>query len=154
MRKRINVRHLIGRRAYTMLEIARKLEIHPQTVRGWKEAGMVPIDPGSRHYLFYGASVRKFYLDRHAKKQAKLATGKFYCFRCRCGVEGMRVKHIDQGTKIGSGQRSIRMEGSCAKCGAKVCRFAIGTTKIFVGGKGINIDLQPSLFHSLGSGKE
>lgn len=154
MPKTIDVRRLIGRRTYTTSEIARELGVHVQTVRSWKEAGMAAVDPSSHYKLYYGAEVKKFYKQRQSRKQVKLEAGQFYCLHCKVGVIGRDVTDVDQGVKIGIGKRSIRLVGKCVKCGGKVRRFAVATLKVLAREKVINIDPQPSLFHSIESEKE
>lgn len=154
MPKTIDVRRLIGRRTYTTSEIARELGLHVQTVRSWKEAGMVAVDQSSHHKLYYGADVKKFYKQRQSRKQVKLGPGQFYCLHCKAGVLGRDVSEVDQGVKIGAGKRSIRLVGKCNSCGGKVQRFAVATLKVLAREKDINIDPQPSLFHSIESEKE
>jgi hypothetical protein len=156
MPKITKVRSLIGRRTYTTSEIARELGVHPQTVRSWVSAGMVPVNPNSYQKLYYGSAVKEFYRTRLAKKRTQLLPGQYLCFHCKRGVSATNVHEVDQGVMIGKGSASIRLVGKCAVCGGVVQQFAMRTklSKVLAREKVINIDLQPSLFHSPLSGEE
>jgi len=150
------VRSLIGRRTYTTTEIAGVLGVHPQTVRSWVDAGMKPINPNCHHKLYYGSAVKDFYRSRLEKKRVQLEPGQYLCFHCKAGVSATNVRQVDQGVKIGRGSASIRLVGKCSRCGGVVQQFATSNKlpKVLAREKVINIDLQPSLFHSHLSGKE
>jgi hypothetical protein len=79
-------RYLVGRikqsNCYDPHEIARLLEIHPNTVRHWLKGGLQAID-GRRPTLVHGTVLRAFISERQKARRQKCGLGEFFCFRCR-----------------------------------------------------------------------
>lgn len=133
MKKKRNgaARRLRMRRTYTSKEIARELGIHVRTPQAWKKLGMEPINPGDKPSLFLGATVRSFLSKRRESCRCKLNADEFYCPRCRCGRQSNSsdLHVIDTGRKIGQGNFSLIIKGTCLKCGCRLSRFC--STKTF-----------------------
>jgi hypothetical protein len=68
--------------SYSVRELALCCDVHPHTVRNWREKGLEPIDK-ARPVLFQGATVRAFLSRRKASRRCPCPPGTIYCFRCR-----------------------------------------------------------------------
>ncbi len=154
MKKRISTRRLIGIRSYSTTELAECLGVHPQTIRTWRAGGLRPIDPDSHFSLYLGDEVRRYCRSRQAARRVPLGTDEFFCFSCHTAVKGLDVKVVDCHKRIGTGMEEIQYQGKCAVCGHDVRKYFTKPVHILAEGEGTNVDHQPSLYHSLGSGKE
>jgi transposase-like protein len=154
MKKKISVHRLIGRRTYTTVELARKLGVHPQTVRTWRQDGLKPINASSHHALYLGSAVKRYYTERQLSSKVTLGPNQYYCLSCKSAVEATDVVTVDQQAKLGHNKRSMRREGKCIRCGNKVCRFFTQSPNILAEEGHINIDRPSSLYHSQSSGKD
>ncbi|GGD13114.1 helix-turn-helix domain-containing protein [Aquisalinus flavus] len=82
MARRLNGRSFSIHRAYTVSEIADKLQVHRQTVLRWIRAGeLLPVD-GSRPILVEGETL-KAYLKARQPKRHKCAPDEWFCMKCR-----------------------------------------------------------------------
>ena len=80
--RRVNPNRVKIHRNYTVARLADCLGIHRNTVRHWQRYGLEPID-GQRPYLFQGAAVRGFLIERNEQRKRPCPSGMLYCFRCR-----------------------------------------------------------------------
>lgn len=80
--RRVNPYVIKRNRSYTVVELAKRVRVHKNTVRQWQRDGLEPID-GGRPALFHGAAVRAFLAARNAGRKRPCPPGMFYCFRCR-----------------------------------------------------------------------
>jgi hypothetical protein len=80
--QRINPNTVKLHRSYSIGELADRLRVHTNTVRGWQRDGMQPID-SNRPIMFQGATVRAFHANRNASRKRPCPSGTLYCFRCR-----------------------------------------------------------------------
>ena len=78
----LNPRLVKGGRCYDVVELARLYGVHPHTVRGWRKAGLTPIDDG-RPVLFQGAVISAFLSGRRAAVKRPCPPGCLYCLKCR-----------------------------------------------------------------------
>ena len=69
-------------RTYTVNEIARLFQIHPNTIRAWRRQGLQAID-GGRPVLFKGNMVVAFLRVRREKAKRPCRPGEIYCLPCR-----------------------------------------------------------------------
>lgn len=69
-------------RTYSVGEIATLFNVHKNTVRAWRGAGLAPIDNG-RPALFLGSTLAAFIESRRAKNKRPLRPGQIYCVACR-----------------------------------------------------------------------
>ena len=69
-------------RTYTVNEIARLFQIHPNTVRAWRRQGLQAID-GRRPILFKGATLVAFLRARREKAKRPCSPGEIFCLPCR-----------------------------------------------------------------------
>jgi len=81
-RQRANPRAIKLYRTYSVEEAARVLGVHKNSVRGWRSAGLRPID-NARPVLFLGSNLRAFLEQRNASRKRPCRPGTLYCFRCR-----------------------------------------------------------------------
>jgi hypothetical protein len=109
---RINPQRVKIYRNYTARRLADCLGIHKNTVRHWHRNGLSPID-GRRPYLFNGAVVRAFLIQRSARRKRPCPTGMLFCFRCREPRKPIvtSVEYLQQGTRAGN------LRAPCCDCG-------------------------------------
>ena len=55
---------------------------HRNTVRDWLRAGLKSID-GRRPSLILGSELRRFLIERRAKRKRPIPPGMIFCLRCR-----------------------------------------------------------------------
>jgi len=126
MGKRVAYQKIHIRRSYTTRELARLLNVHPCTVRGWVKQGMSPIDPGAHYYLFMGFDVKAFLEERAKAAKRPLDQDEFYCPRCKCAVRAeagsVQIERTDRILSLSNWQLLIR--GNCASCGCSLVRFS------------------------------
>ena len=82
MVRRPNPRPVKIHRSYTVEEVARRLNVHKNTVRGWIRGGLPTID-ARRPTLITGSDLRRFLEAKNKKRKQPCALGQFYCVRCR-----------------------------------------------------------------------
>jgi len=80
--RRINPNRVKILRNYTARRLADCLGVHKNTVLQWQWKGLTPID-ARRPYLFHGAAVREFLVERNRRRQRPCPAGMLYCFGCR-----------------------------------------------------------------------
>ena len=85
MSRHPNYRLLKIHRNYTVEEIARRLNVHKNTVRGWVKQGLPTIDR-QRPTLIVGSVLSRFLQDRRRRHQKRCAPGEIYCVKCRAPV--------------------------------------------------------------------
>lgn len=154
MKKRINVRRVIGRRAYNTIELAKVVQVHPQTIRSWLSDGLQPIDPSKPHPLILGSEVKRYYRAKLSSRKVKLLPGQAYCLKCKAAAQIEACNVVDTKRLIGRSERSYMLIGRCQVCGTDVCRFGNSRTKLLAEGKGTNIDDPAPLNRSHLSRKE
>lgn len=80
--KRLNGRLIKLHYAYSIEEISRTLDVHKNTVHGWRKRGLSSID-NSRPILFQGRTLREFLEAERRAGKRPCPPGHFYCLRCR-----------------------------------------------------------------------
>lgn len=80
--RRVNPNLVKLNHSYSAEELARRLDVHKNTVRHWRSKGLEAIDK-SRPLLFHGPVVRAFLAKRNASRKLPCPPGTLYCFRCR-----------------------------------------------------------------------
>lgn len=85
MSRHPNYRLVKIHRSYTVEEIARLLNVHKNTVRGWIKQGLPTIDR-QRPTLILGAILSCFLRDRRQRGHKRCAPGEIYCVKCRTPV--------------------------------------------------------------------
>jgi hypothetical protein len=96
---------------YTIDEIARLFQMHPNTVRAWSKQGLQPIDD-RRPALFKGDVLAAFLRTRREKAKRPCGPGELYCLPCRHPKRpaGGVVEYIPSSPTIGN------LRGICPTC--------------------------------------
>jgi hypothetical protein len=68
-------------RNYSVEDLAKRLNVHANTIRGWRDQGMSPIDDG-KPILFHGSVVAVFLRARRASGRQRCEPGQIYCLPC------------------------------------------------------------------------
>jgi excisionase family DNA binding protein len=82
MGRRPNHRLAKIHRSYTVEEVARRLNVHKNTVRDWVRGGLPTID-ARRPALIAGIELRRFLEAKSKRRKQPCAPGELYCVRCR-----------------------------------------------------------------------
>ena len=82
MSRRINPRRIKVHHSYTVEEAARVLGVHKNTVRGWRQKNLKPIDH-RKPVVFEGKDLRAFLERANRGRKQPSPKGHFYCFKCR-----------------------------------------------------------------------
>ena len=69
-------------RTYSIEELATLFNVHPNTVRTWRQAGLTTIDE-VKPMLFLGAHVAIFLRQRKLSRKRPCKPGQIYCLPCR-----------------------------------------------------------------------
>jgi hypothetical protein len=98
-------------RTYTVNEIARLFQIHPNTVRAWRSQGLQAID-GRRPILFKGDALAAFLRARRQKAKRPCSRGEIFCLPCRLPQRpaGGIVEYISSSPTVGN------LRGICPTC--------------------------------------
>lgn len=115
----LNPRLAKGGRCYDVVEIARLYGVHPHTVRGWRKAGLTPIDDG-RPVLFQGAALSAFLIGRRVAIKRPCPPGRLYCLRCREPRPPVMGSLDYRAAERGAGMLKAR----CSVCGTGMNRRA------------------------------
>jgi hypothetical protein len=104
-------------RNYTVADIARRLDVHRNTVRHWLKDGLRVIE-GIWPTLILGAELRRFLTEKRSRRKRPTPPGHIYCMRCR---EPMRpalglVDYVPRSSANGN------LEGICPTCEAMLNR--------------------------------
>ncbi|MFM9979222.1 MAG: hypothetical protein ACKVOP_14405 [Sphingomonadaceae bacterium] len=70
-------------RCYTVPELAKLCHVHKNTVRGWQQSGLKPLDDSKRPTLFHGDTVHAWLASKWAARKSPCPPATLYCFRCR-----------------------------------------------------------------------
>jgi helix-turn-helix protein len=73
-------------RNYTVVEIARRLVVHKNTVRNWIKQGLPTVDC-HKPTLILGSALSRFLEDRRRRGRQRCAPGEIYCVKCRAPVQ-------------------------------------------------------------------
>lgn len=68
--------------SYEVVEVAKLLGVHRNTVRRWLKEGLAALDD-RRPILIHGSVLKPFLAKRRQDRRRKCDPGEFYCFRCR-----------------------------------------------------------------------
>jgi hypothetical protein len=106
-----NYRCIKIHRTYTVDEIARLFQLHPNTVRAWSKQGLWPIDD-RRPALFKGDVLAAFLRTRREKAKRPCRPGELYCLPCRQPKRpaGGVLEYIPSSPTVGN------LRGICPTC--------------------------------------
>ena len=80
--KRINPRLAKLHRTFAVSELAERLGVHKQTVRGWLKKGLPTID-GAKPILIDGGDFQDWWSEQRKADKRPCEPGQMYCFKCR-----------------------------------------------------------------------
>ena len=83
MARQVNHRLAKIHRNYTVDEVARRWDVHRNTVRQWIKLGLPTVDQ-RRPLLIHGRDLAEFLANRRRANRRPCAPGEVYCVRCRC----------------------------------------------------------------------
>ncbi len=115
--RRINPNFFKLNRSYTRGEIAKRANVHKNTVRNWMRNGLEAI-AGKRPLLFAGSIIRAFLQQRNAKQRCRCEPGEFYCFGCRTA----RTPAAGSLECHSLGPKSGMLRATCQSCGTAMYR--------------------------------
>lgn len=143
--RRINPNLIKLHRTYSVPELARRCQVHKNTVLHWRKAGLSPID-GSKPILFHGSAVREFLKTRIARRKQPCGPGRLFCFRCRAP----RAPAFGLVDYVAITARSGNIRAFCVTCEAimhrRVSRSALAATM-----PGLDIQFSEHPPHLIGS---
>jgi hypothetical protein len=145
MKRNHNLRKLKAKKSYSTLELAEALDVHVQTIRGWRKNGLHSIDETSHFSLYLGSSVQIYLKEQMENRRVTLSEGEFYCLSCRRGTTALNIIVVSQYQTLGSNKTSVRIEGTCARCRKKVNKFDTRELKDLVTAQVINTGSSSSL---------
>jgi ribosome biogenesis SPOUT family RNA methylase Rps3 len=127
MARRFNTKLIRKRRTYTTKDIAALFGMHTRSVQQWiAKNGLSPIEGSSNPYLIYGETLYDFLTQKKQKRKCSLQANEFYCFKCKCGRDGISVETTitKTATRIGNkGKFKEIRESKCEVCSIKLFRF-------------------------------
>ena len=115
--KRYNSRRVKVHRSYTVEEAARLFRVHKNTVRGWLQSGLQPID-GRRPILILGRQLASFLHARREHQRQRCRAGELYCFRCRAP----RTSAAQTADYLPITASSGNLRAMCSDCGTRMYR--------------------------------
>jgi hypothetical protein len=106
-----NYKRIKIHRTYTVDEIARLFQIHPNTVRAWSKQGLQPVDD-RRPALFKGDVLAAFLRARREEAKHPCGPSEIYCLPCRRPKRpaGGIVEYIPSSATSGN------LRGVCPTC--------------------------------------
>ncbi len=120
-----NYRLVKQNRTYTVSDIAALFEVHKNTVRAWRKAGLQPID-GKKPALFRGMVLAAFLESRRTNAKHPLRPGEIFCVACRSAKKpALGIVHY-----VPLGSTSGDLRGLCPTCGRRIHR-RVSLAKLF-----------------------
>lgn len=145
MKRNHNLRILKAKKSYSTQELADALGVHVQTVRSWRKDNLKPIDDSTHYSLYLGSQVQSYLKTQMESRRTKLAPEEFYCLGCHTKTTSLQISIVSQNKLIGKNQDSVRLQGTCVKCGKTVNKFDTRKPNNSVTTQVINTGLSPSL---------
>jgi len=93
------------------------LKVHKNTVRAWLQSGLEPVDD-RRPILILGRVLTTFLHARRKHVRQPCRPGQLYCLRCRA-PKAPALRQVDY---VPTSERAGNLRGTCADCGARMCR--------------------------------
>ncbi len=141
-----------ARRAYSFVEIAEMLGIHPQTVQTWHKEGLKILTDGVKPYLVMGRDIQDFLKDRIRKRKKPLQAGQFFCTRCQQARNSL-AQHLQvefTNRMLGPHHRQAIIRGICEVCGIRVSRFSSELKAAQWYKNGLIVSEQPTVLNGSG----
>ena len=107
-------------RCFDVSELARRLNVHPNTIRTWQSKGMQALPDCGRKALFTSDAVNAYLSKQKAARRVKCSPGTFYCLKCRAARNpaGGRVWIVAINAASGN------LKANCDTCGKPMNRRA------------------------------
>ena len=80
--RRVDPRRIKLNRPYTVDDVVRALDVHPNTVRNWIGQGL-PAFTSKRPTLILGSELREFLIARRKRAARPCSPGTLFCLKCR-----------------------------------------------------------------------
>jgi hypothetical protein len=103
--------------SYSVEEMARRFNVHKNTVRNWIKQGLEPID-GQRPTVVRGEEIRRFLGERRARAKRPSGPGRIYCLPCR----EPKVPAGKMAECVTTGDTTGTLQGICPDCGRMIYR--------------------------------
>jgi hypothetical protein len=115
--RRLNPGLIKIHRSLSVVEVARTLGVHKNTVANWLKNGLRPIDD-QRPILIQGRVLRAFLLQRRNSQKRRCAVDELYCLKCRAPKSPLyrRAIYIPLSSSGGN------LQGRCSDCLSIICR--------------------------------
>ena len=100
---------------YEVHELALRVGVHRNTVRGWVKKGLKPIDD-RRPFLFHGSDIREFLKNQRKPRYRKCEIHELFCLVCKAPKlpQGNIVDYLPIITSAGN------LCGRCPDCGHRI----------------------------------
>lgn len=72
---------------YDISEVATKCDVHKNTVRAWRDAGLQPTGDSRKPILFLASELSRFLTAKRVKNKRRLRPGEIYCVACHAAKE-------------------------------------------------------------------
>lgn len=82
-RKRRRPHAVKAHRCFDIAELARRLAVHPNTIRLWQSKGLQPLPDCGRKLLFTSDAINAYLSKQKAGRKVKCPPGTIYCLKCR-----------------------------------------------------------------------
>ena len=121
-------------RNYTVEEVADRLGVHKNTVRGWVKTGL-PVCDARRPTLILGPDLREFLQQKRQTRKRRCKLFELYCMRCRSPKRpaGNMVDFVPLTELTG------RLTGICPDCETMMNRYTSQASLILIKG---DLDVQ------------
>lgn len=120
-------------RSYPVAALVDLFDVHENTIRAWRSAGMEPID-ASVPMMFKGDEIQRFLIARRKAAKRPCDPGQIYCVPCRAH----RRPAGDMAEYVASGVTSGNLSAICPVCDRLMNR-AIRRDRISVEMPGIDV---------------
>jgi len=123
MQRKYDYRLIKSHRPYTLITLAKLLDVHPATIRAWiKNNGLsCAVVADTRPMILSGVKVKAWMEKRHKAKKRPCASNEMYCVKCK---EPRQIAKGSFRIKSGNAQK-ITVMGDCADCGMTLRNFYI-----------------------------
>lgn len=112
---------------YSVEELVSLYSVNANTVSNWVGDGLTPSD-GLKPYLFQGAEMQRFHMERRVRASTKLRPGQFFCFTCK--ARGFPdIETMTDNEQINGNHRFAAL---CPDCSASVSKISNEADRAFI----------------------
>ncbi|PIB26470.1 hypothetical protein BFP76_11170 [Amylibacter kogurei] len=116
MTKNFKIRQIKERHSYTYEEASRVIQANKNSVRRWVAEDGLPLITKEPQHLILGADLKRFLIEKRAKKRVHVPKGYVYCLRCKCAVKPVEGSLSLHDTKTGV----KLLHANCSSCGGEL----------------------------------